>query len=84
MGLILGQEDPLRRNWQPAPVHLPRESCGQEDAGGLQCLGPEPNTAEGLSSGSSFLMHSPVSFPFLCVPFKHQTGKTAKMSVLGL
>lgn len=29
---ILGRR-PLRREWQPAPVLLPGESCGQEPAG---------------------------------------------------
>ena len=27
--LSLGQEDPLRRAWQPTPVFLPGESHGQ-------------------------------------------------------
>ena len=26
---LLDQEDPLRREWQPTPVFLPRESRGQ-------------------------------------------------------
>ena len=28
-GLIMGQEDPLRRKWQPTPVFLPEKSHGQ-------------------------------------------------------
>ena len=27
----LGQEDPWRRKWQPTPVFLPGESCGQRN-----------------------------------------------------
>ena len=30
----LGQEDPRRRAWQPAPVFLPGESCGQRSLAG--------------------------------------------------
>ena len=28
-GSIPGQEDPMRRNWQPTPVFLPEKSHGQ-------------------------------------------------------
>ena len=33
----LGQEDPLRRKWQPIRVFLPKESCGQRS---LACYSP--------------------------------------------
>ena len=34
----LGQEDPLKRKWQPAPVLLPGKSHGQKEPGGLQSM----------------------------------------------
>ena len=37
--LSLGQEDPLRRTWQPTPVFLPGESLWTEEPGGLQSMG---------------------------------------------
>ena len=32
---------PWRMAWQPTPVFLPGESHGQEEAGGLQSIGPQ-------------------------------------------
>ena len=32
--LILGQEDPWRRKWQPTPVFLPGKSHGQRSLAG--------------------------------------------------
>ena len=35
----LGQEDPLRRKWQPTPVFLPGESHGQRSLMGYSSWG---------------------------------------------
>ena len=39
LGSIPGQEDPLRRAWQPTPVFLAGESLWTEEPGGLQSMG---------------------------------------------
>ena len=37
----LGQEDPWRRKWQPAPVFLPGKFYGQKSLVGYSPLGPK-------------------------------------------
>ena len=39
--LSLGQEDPLRREWQPTPVFLPGEWPWTEELDGLQSMGSQ-------------------------------------------
>ena len=46
----LGWKDTLRRKWQPSPVFLPGESCGQRSLEGYDQLGHKksemPETTE--------------------------------------
>ena len=37
----LGQEDPWRRKWEPAPVFLPGKCYGQKSLVGYSPLGPK-------------------------------------------
>ena len=37
-GAILGEEDPWRRKWQPAPVFLPGEAHGRRSLAGYSAL----------------------------------------------
>ena len=46
----LGQEIPWRKKWEPTPVFLPREFCGQRRLAGYSPWGhKESNTTEWLS-----------------------------------
>ena len=49
--LSLGQEDPLRRKWQPTPIFLPGESLWTEEPGGYSPWGcKESDITERLST----------------------------------
>ena len=37
----LGRKDPLKKEWQPTLVLLPKKSHGQEEPGGLQSTGSQ-------------------------------------------
>ena len=45
----LGQEDPLRRTWQPTPVFLPGESPWTEEPAGFQSMGSQRDVTEETS-----------------------------------
>ena len=57
--LSLGQEDPLRREWQPTPIFLPGEFHGQRS---LVCYSPwahnEADTTEGLTQQQQSLIQT--------------------------
>ena len=49
----LGQEDPLQKNWQPAPVFLPGKFHGQRSLGAtVHGVSKELGTTEKLSTGT--------------------------------
>ena len=51
----LGQEDPMRRAWQPTPVFLPEQSHGQRSLEGYRPWGhKESDTIEQLSTTQTF------------------------------
>ena len=46
-GLIMGQEDPLRRKWQPTPGFLPEKSHGQGNVVGYSPRGLKESDTTG-------------------------------------
>ena len=77
----LGREDPLRRNWQPTPVFLPRKSHGQRSLASYYPWGcrvrhdwaiKQSNSGTNLCFGSclvNFFLWSVFSMTFLMTSF---------------
>ena len=60
----LGQEDPLRRTWQPTPVFLPEKSHGEGSLEGYNLKGhKELDTTEQLNA----FIHGFFYNAFLCL-----------------
>ena len=62
---LLGQEDPLERKWQPTPVFLPGEFCGQSCLLGCSPWNrKESDTTEGLNNRCSSRHPTIIQQPF--------------------